>query len=90
VHRNAALFELTRVTDHILLCKKFPDDISNSSKSYRVDKQTHRRHPQMDTTVLKTTHLTCYHCTGGNDQTAGTTYRCSMMRVECRHRKCLS
>jgi len=43
LHRNAAVFQLIRAFDHILLPQKFHDDISNGS---RVMTLTNKKHPQ--------------------------------------------
>ena len=48
MHRNAAIFELVRVFDHILLRKKIDDWYIKRFKSYRVHKQI-ETHPDTHT-----------------------------------------
>ena len=67
VHRNAAIFEVVRDFDRILLSLKFHDGISNGSRVFALTNgQTHKRtDTQTDTTENISPSLRCC-CMGGN------------------------
>jgi len=66
VHRNAAIFELIRAFDHILLPQKFHDD----KQFNRVD-----NHSQIPDTIENNTTSLCYRCTYVN----GKSYCCNFI-----------
>jgi len=54
VHRNAVIFELVRVLDHILLPQQFHDDTYNGSRVIAFTNEHTPTHPQTDTSENST------------------------------------